>query len=236
MYHVNHVIAWIAVFAVGMITSAGLAQHQHGDEAPSIPGEGVPPVMCPVMGEPANLALSVATEDGPVFFCCKDCMPKFKAEPQKYTEGVAEQRRALAGRPKIQVTCPVSGEPVDTKVAIDHEGAKVHFCCKDCIDKFKAAPDKYKVALANGFTYQTRCPVTDETIDPKAFTTLANGAKVYFCCKGCEKKLFADAAKYAPKLAAQGVNFDPKALSQAPSKEPPAHDHEGHDHKPGHDH
>jgi YHS domain-containing protein len=96
--------------------------------------------------------------------------------------------------------------------------------------KYEGDPIKYASALANSYTYQTKCPVMGEDIDPKSFATLANGTKIYFCCKGCDKKLFADPAKYAPKLAAQGITFDPKGLTATPTKAEPAHDHKEHDH------
>lgn len=220
------------IFVFGMFASLGRAVGSPEEDAHIGESKDLPVVECPVTGEPANLALSVPTDDGPVFICCKGCARKLQAEPEKYAAAVAEQREALAARPKVQVTCPVSGEPADPKVGIDHEGTEVHFCCAGCVDKYKADPGKYKSALANSYTYQTRCPVTEEPIDPSAFTTLANGAKVYFCCKGCEKKLFANPAEYAPKLAAQGVTFNAKTLV-APSAEPPALDHEGHQHDHG---
>ena len=43
-------------------------------------------------------------------------------------------------------TCVVSGEKLGgmgEAVKYDHNGREVRFCCKGCIDKFKADPDKY---------------------------------------------------------------------------------------------
>ncbi len=52
---------------------------------------------CPVMeNEPIDLAISIRTKDGPVYFCCKACIAKYKANPDEYAEKVAIQRRALA--------------------------------------------------------------------------------------------------------------------------------------------
>ena len=51
---------------------------------------------CPVMDEPIDSAVSIKTEEGPVYFCCKGCINKYKANPAKYAEQVALQRRALA--------------------------------------------------------------------------------------------------------------------------------------------
>jgi hypothetical protein len=175
-----------------------------------------PMVKCPVMGEPANLALSTATDDGPVFFCCKGCIKKFEADPAKYASAVADQRKALADRAKVQVKCPVEGNPADDKITAEVGGQKLSFCSKECIEKYKTDAAEFKKGLANAYTYQTKCPVMDETVNGKSFTTLATGETIYYCCKGCDKKLQADPAKYAPKLAEQGVVINPDKLK--PSK------------------
>lgn len=200
--------------------------------------EGVLPD-CPVMGEPINLAVSTATEDGPVYFCCGGCIKRYNANPEKYAQKVANQRTILAKRDKVQVTCPVTKKVVDPKVSIEHNGEKVYFCCTGCVGKFKSDPSKYAAALANSYTYQTSCPVMDEPIKPNMFTTLASGAKVYYCCNRCEKKLLADPEKYAVKLAAQGYDIGAKKLrKKEDSNEDDGHEghgHEGHGHE-GHNH
>lgn len=43
-------------------------------------------------------------------------------------------------------TCVVSGEELGgmgEPVVMEHEGTTVKLCCKQCIDKFEADPDKY---------------------------------------------------------------------------------------------
>jgi YHS domain-containing protein len=168
--------------------------------------------LCPVMGEPINFALSLMTEDGPVYFCCDDCPAKYKADPAKYADKVAGQRKALAAMPKIQVTCPVSGKMIDKKVFIEKDGKKIYFCCKDCPAPYEKDPAKYAGKLAGSYTYQTKCPVTGEDISPGAFATLDTGMKIYFCCGGCISKLEKDPAKYTPKLKEQGITLDPAKI------------------------
>ena len=228
-----------SAFSFGLALSPVLAQHgdqgqgdHQLDKAATSTAE-LP--KCPVMDEPINLAVSVATDDGPVFFCCKDCVSKFQANPAKYATNVAAQRKALADRTKIQVICPVSKEPVDLEVFVESEGQKVFFCCKGCVNKYQREPAKYASALANSFTYQTKCPVMKEDIDPKSFATAGNGTKIYFCCKGCDKKFFADPAKYAPNLAAPGFTVNPKEMTYGPAGEEKGHDHGANGHG-GHDH
>ncbi|RJP39937.1 MAG: hypothetical protein C4547_03015 [Phycisphaerales bacterium] len=212
MNHLTVQVLFGMIVATGLAPQSAPAQHEgHGHAEKAPPTAAVP--MCPVMDEPVNLAVSVATDDGPVFFCCKDCITKYQADPAKYAAQVSAQRKALADRPKIQVTCPVSKDPVDPKAFTDTDKGKVYFCCSGCINKFKADPAKYAVALANSYTYQTQCPVMEEEINPKSFTTLANGHKVYFCCDRCENKLFAKPSEYLPRLKAQGYDFKPEEMA-----------------------
>lgn len=225
----------LLVLAVG--GGRALGQHDqsgHGGqtakpEQPAKPSAALP--MCPVMGdEPINLAASLATPDGPVFFCCKDCIPKYQADPAKYATKVTAQRQALADRPKVQVVCPACEQPADPKITAEIGGRKISFSSAECMEKYRSDPAKYAFILANGFTYQTKCPVMDEAIDPKSFTKTASGFRIYFCCMDCEKKLFAEPAKYTPKLAAQGLTFDANELTPTPPKDEPGHGHGDHDH------
>lgn len=225
----------ICAFALSIGAGIALAQHDHSGHERGQAKEPAALPNCPVTGDEAiNLAMSVATPEGPVFFCCKDCIPKYQADPGKYASKVAAQRKALADRPKVQIICPACAEPADPKIGVETGGRKVFFSSTECMNKYNGDPGKYASALANSYTFQTQCPVMGGSIDPKSFTTLANGAKVYFCCLKCEKKLFAEPATYAPKLAAQGYTFDPKQLTPGPVEEQPGHQHKGHEHDDGH--
>ncbi len=184
---------------------------------------------CPVMGEDVNLSVSTPTKDGPVYFCCKGCVKKYTANPAKYAKATVAQRIAFAKRKKIQVTCPVTGEPVDAKVFTEYAGSKVLFCCKGCVKKFNADPAKYKSALANSYTYQTLCPVMGETIDPSSFAVMPTGETVYYCCNGCDGKFKKNPEKYTAKLASQGLFIDAAKLKAALHKSKGG-DHSGHDH------
>ena len=45
--------------------------------------------------------------------------------------------------PEKQVTCPVSGEAVDTNVCTIHLGKCIYFCSKRCASEFAKEPEKY---------------------------------------------------------------------------------------------
>lgn len=233
---------WITRMAVGTALTLGAgvasawAQHDHAGHQHGGREAGAISPKCPISGGPVNFSVSIVGDDGPVFFCCDGCVGKYEADPDKYAAKVAEQRKVLADRPRVQVTCPVSGEPVNRKTFIEHDGEKVYFCCQDCIKKFQREPDKYKVALANSYTYQTKCPVMGEEINPKVFATASNGMNVYFCCKGCDKKFLADPAKYVPKLAAQGFTIGLSDLTQEKAAEHGHHGGHGSEGHGGHGH
>lgn len=227
-------VGGLALLALG--TGLGVAQHEErGQPAAGKPAEGKPAEAdkaakielpkCPVSGEPVDFYVSTVTDDGPVYFCCPDCIAKFKAKPAEFAVQVKAQRAAASKLPRVQVTCPVSGEPISKKSFLERDGQKIYFCCNDCKGKYEADPAAYKAKLAASYTYQAKCPVMGGDIDPTAFTDLPTKQRVYFCCMACEKKLLADPDEYVPKLAAQGLKVDAaklkKALAETKSGEKP---------------
>jgi YHS domain-containing protein len=42
-----------------------------------------------------------------------------------------------------QTTCPVMGGAINKDIFVEYQGKKVYFCCKECLDVFKANPEKY---------------------------------------------------------------------------------------------
>ena len=164
--------------------------------------------MCPVMGEPAVFNLSMETDEGPIFVCCKGCIRRLKKEGDKYSAQIAEQRAVLAKLPKVQVRCPVTGKPVDGETTLLYHGREIQFFCDKCPPTFKKSPEKFKANLANSYTYQTKCPISGEPIDRTLSTTLATGETIYTCCGGCAKKIGADPVKYASILENMGIRLD----------------------------
>ncbi|MCC6358971.1 MAG: hypothetical protein IT450_09520 [Phycisphaerales bacterium] len=184
---------------------------------------------CPVMGETADFNIKTMTDDGPVYFCCDMCIPKFEKNPAKYAEKLAAQRTALTKLDRVQVTCPVDGKNVDGKLTAEVGGHKIAFCTKECQAKYTDHPGAFKAQLADSYTYQTRCPISAETVQPNVFTDLGTGQRIYFCCASCGDKLLKDPAKYAPKLEEQRVRIDPKKVTAADPKAK-KDDHSGHKH------
>ncbi|MBN2561830.1 MAG: hypothetical protein JXQ75_12965 [Phycisphaerae bacterium] len=232
------------VFALAMLwagTSAAMAQHELGERGEQSQHakqelEGVQLPLCPVTGEPIDFNVKTMTDEGPVYFCCEGCIKEYEKDPAKYAKKTETQRAALKKMERVQVTCPVTGNPIDGKTFAMIDGRGVSFCCEDCVGKYQQDPAKYRAKLEASYTYQVRCPVMGGKIDPKSYTDLPTGERVYLCCPGCESKLLTDPEKYAPSLAKQGVNIDVKKLKEALAKKDKGdqtsggHDPAGHDH------
>lgn len=165
--------------------------------------------LCPVGGEPINFAVSVPSDDGPVFFCCSHCIEKFRADPAKYAEGIEAERRTLAQVARIQVRCPVSGEPVRPEIFVERGAEKTFLCSDECREKFRTAPERYRASLAASYSYQTKCPVSGKPISPSVSTLADEGTTVYLCSAECRTAFRRDPEKYADTLAEQGVRVRP---------------------------
>lgn len=176
---------------------------------------------CPVMGEEVDFFVKTMTPEGPVYFCCPKCIDKFTADPAKYAKEVAEQRKALAGLPKIQIKCPLTGKALNPKAFVEKDGAKTFFCSRNCLEMYEKDPAKYVAALADCYTYQTQCPVSGKAIDPAMFIDLKSGQRIYFCCDKCEKPFLAEPGKFVASLEEQGTHVDPKKVEVAATKPHP---------------
>jgi YHS domain-containing protein len=202
------------ILAVGLITTAALAQDRPGDQESTTSKAAKLPA-CPVMGGTIDFSVKTMTEDGPVYFCCPGCIKKLEENPEKYADKVAAQREALAKLPRVQVNCPLSGKPIDRKIFAEHDGEKVYFCSDGCKTAYAQDPTKYRARLADSYTYQTRCPVMGGKINPASYTDLPTGQRIYYCCAGCDRAFLKDPAKYAPKLAEQGTIINVGKLKKA---------------------
>jgi YHS domain-containing protein len=109
---------------------------------------------------------------------------------------------------KIAICCPVVGFP-ETKScccpssycsfkakagqAIEHQGAKLLFCCGKCAKMFKETPAKFAVGanhqlVATGQARQEKCPLGGGKVDSSIFAEV-QGVKVSFCSEEARKKV-----------------------------------------------
>jgi len=167
---------------------------------------------CPVMGEPVDFSVRIVTDDGPVYFCCPMCIEDYQKEPAKFSKELEAQREMLAKREGVQISCPLSGKPIDKKVSFEKDSKTVYFCCDKCRTRYAKDPAKYAAKLAAAYWYQTRCPVSGKKINGEFFTDLPTGQRLYFCCAKCPQKFLDDPERYAPGLEEQGVYINPKKI------------------------
>jgi len=156
----------------------------------------------------------VVHEGREIKFCCNDCKGKFEADPaavlSKLDGELVEQQKA-----KYPLnTCVVSGEAIAEGEGVDYvyNNRYIKLCCTGCEKKIEADPAKYIAevdaavikAQEGSYTAKT-CPVSGEDIgsmgDPVKMV-VANQL-VELCCKGCEKKVKANPAKYLTKVESE---------------------------------
>ena len=145
---------------------------------------------CPVSGKPAGEDHVVQLKNGDkVYFCCDNCPKTFDGNRKKFDLQV--KRQLVETGQVVQVACPVTGKPVSKDHMVEVGTTKVGFCCDKCEGKYNAASDEDKLKMLfaakdfnQGFTRQTKCPVSGKPIDPEHFVDY-KGKKVYFCCPNC---------------------------------------------------
>ncbi|MBN1126052.1 MAG: YHS domain-containing protein [Sedimentisphaerales bacterium] len=165
-------MASMAVFALqGCRDKEGNRQADHSGSGTA--AAATVQTSCPVMaGNPINKNISIEYQGKKVYFCCADCVEKFKADPAKYVvnlpqfkdavkevemaaddakktmSGMADSMGKMVAEVIEQKTCPVmDGNLINKELFIEYQGKKVYFCCPGCEEKFKADPAKYVLNL-----------------------------------------------------------------------------------------
>src|SRR5579884_1089746 len=131
----------------------------------------------------------------------------------KNTEEIAG--KALARDP----VCGMDVDPATARNVLEHGGKKYYFCCPHCLEKFRAAPEKYQdtslkvpaagfvqlgakpagAAAANRTAVGAATdPVCGMRVDPATarFQLDHGGQKFYFCSAGCLEKFKREPALY----------------------------------------
>jgi hypothetical protein len=95
--------------------------------------------ICPVSGEAlGEMGAPVKTKigDQTVFLCCKACVGKAASKEN--------MQKVTANLIAAQGTCPVLGKPLPKDAAsIVVNNREIFVCCKMCLAKIKADPNKY---------------------------------------------------------------------------------------------
>lgn len=122
--------------------------------------------VCKVSGEPLDSMggpLKVTLGDRSTFVCCKECVDKIKAEPDRYlpVPPPAPARSAVPAALPITVgratqadqaainaqrVCAVTGKPLGSMggpIKVSRGNLAVFLCCQGCVRTVQSAPDRY---------------------------------------------------------------------------------------------
>jgi hypothetical protein len=181
--------------------------------ADAVVGDPYPLDKCPLSGKALTADAVVAVKDGREFkFCCNGCKGKLESDTATV---ISKADTAITEKEKPAYpldTCIMSGEKLgDKSVDAVINNRLVRFCCADCAAGFKkdvagnmkkldaAVIEKQKAAYT-----AKKCPVSGEELgsmgDP--LNVVIANQMVSLCCKGCEKKLRAEPAKYVAMVSA----------------------------------
>ena len=111
-------------------------------------GAAVKDPVCGMTVNPATAKGSYQYAGKEYYFCCSNCLEKFKADPEKYLKAKPASGLVTLGGPATaaKVKDPVCGMDVDPGTAnykFEHAGKSYAFCSAGCLEKFKAQPEKY---------------------------------------------------------------------------------------------
>jgi YHS domain-containing protein len=107
---------------------------------------------CPTCKDPidAHLFAEVSNKKkniyGRIYFCCTDCGEQIKKDIGKYYMALyrtdKETGKEKPARDLKNQVCPVEGDKVDGKTAIEYNGMTVSLCCPGCIATFLKDPEE----------------------------------------------------------------------------------------------
>jgi len=117
-----------------------------------------------------------------------------------------------AAAAKPEAACPVSGRACNPEATASFEGAKVCFCCANCVKAFEADSAKFAAKarqqlVVTGQFKQTGCPFSGGGVKDGTQLTVA-GVEVGFCCNNCQGKVAkADAEEQVKMVFGSGKGF-----------------------------
>jgi YHS domain-containing protein len=104
-----------------------------------------PQTTCPTTGRPIDKTKFVETQGQKVYFCCNDCVAKFKKDPEPAFAKLAKDGVVPESVQKIDPVCGMKS--FDKNVKADWNGRRVYFCSDYCKKSFEKEPAKYLKAL-----------------------------------------------------------------------------------------
>lgn len=168
-----------------------------------------PQLVCPVMGEAANMSGPRIEYNGALFaFCCAGCDAAFSGDPAK----ILASPKLKGKNAGIYLFDPVSRKRLEAKEAkafATYAGIVFPFESEANKATFDKNPKNFGTLPKKEVLV---CPVSGETIESHhsaaAFQDV-EGVRYYICCAGCLPAMEKDAKKHAASHASKAVT--PKA-------------------------
>ena len=183
--------------------------------------------VCGMKVEEARAAGKVTHRDKTYWFCGKGCVARFEAEPEKYLKPKPAMVQIGGMAPATHVD-PVCGmKVVEERAAgkVTYKDKTYWFCCKGCVAKFEAEPEKYLNAKPAMVQIGGMMPAihVDPVCGMNVEEARAAGKSVYkdktywFCSKGCVARFEADPERYLnPKPAPKEGGDQSKVIYTCP--------------------
>lgn len=111
-------------------------------------GKTATKVGCPVTGKAVRKDISLSYRGGKIYFCCTNCLKKFKAKRDDFTTNANAQ--LVATGQAVQTACPITGEDLKRKRKLKIAGVDVYFCCVGCQGKVANAEKEIQLYLVFG--------------------------------------------------------------------------------------
>lgn len=193
-------IPTVAVALVVAVLSSVAPAAAAEDKATTQPA--ATPILCPVTGQPVDWNIVERFRHRWVYFATEAARDKFTEDPFEYADGIAAQWEA--NHPlRLQVTCPVTGKPVDRDVYVGTGLDAVYFADEAAKRKWAENPDKHRQKLTEEcYTYQTRCAHSGQLIDP-AVNLKIDERVVYFFCPMCRNGFQKESKAHQAELLKQ---------------------------------
>jgi Cu+-exporting ATPase len=113
--------------------------------------------VCGMTVDPSHAAASREYEGTLYHFCSRNCVEKFKGDPEKYLSpnykpagmggmvqiGGAGTRADATSKVAKDPVCGMRVDPAKAASSTTHEGKTYYFCSRGCAEKFEAGPAKY---------------------------------------------------------------------------------------------
>ena len=112
------------------------------------PSKSLLAARCPVTGDSVSKEVSIDYRLGKLYFCCPECIDKFRADKAKY-EAKANAQLVITGQFR-QIQCPLTGDKFAPGMRMRVCGVDVCFCCADCLRKVKRASADKRAELVFG--------------------------------------------------------------------------------------